>query len=592
MLNRLLPIVLILLLPCATTFGAEAFFPLRDIKPGMRGIGRTVFQGSRVEEFQVEILGVLQNSGPKQSIILARLSGGPLAETGVLQGMSGSPVYIDGKLVGAVALGFPFSKEPIAGIQPIEQMVSGTEGSDQAADAAPKSYAEVAAAERHGFGLPVSEASSTFSSPLRDIATPLALGGFTESTLATFSTGLRALGFDAQQGAGTGSPTTAGYTGTVQPGSMISVQLMTGDLNISADGTVTHVDGKKVYAFGHRFLTTGSTDLPFARAEVIALLPSTNTSFKISAPRELVGSMVSDRSTAVRGEIGRAAHMVPLEVTVDGATGQHSYKIQLVNDRLLTPFLTQMALFTILDSTERMAGAGSLQVDGKVEFEGNAPPLDLANAFAADTSVVLQATMNLAVPISYVLQTGFRALRPKRISFRIHSVEQKRELAIDQIWLSQHEARPGDVVTLNCVLSGEGGTQVQKSTQYRVPVGAPNGRLFFTVSDANILNFGDVAGLSPSSVRSPAQLIDILNNMRPNDKAYVRVWRQQPSFALPGADLTDPPPSIAMVLSKSSSSVGGAGLAVSSGAKIDELQIPAGGFVVSGSKTVQLDIKE
>jgi hypothetical protein len=590
----LIRVILILFLALAplSTFGADAFFPLQDVKPGMHGIGRTVFHGSQIEEFQVEVLGVLQNSGPRQSIILARLSGGPLAETGVLQGMSGSPVYIEGKLVGAVALGFPFSKEPIAGIQPIEQMINGTESLDQAGAPPFRSYAEVAAAERHGFGLPASEPNSAFSSPLRTIAAPLALGGFTEAALRTFSTGLRALGFDAQQGAGTGSPTSSTYTGTVQPGSMISVQLMTGDLNISADGTVTHVDGKKIYAFGHRFLTTGTTDLPFARAEVVALLPSTNTSFKISAPRELVGSLVSDRSTAVRGEIGRAAHMLPLEVTVDGAMGQHSYKIQIVNDRLLTPFLTQMALFTVLDSTERMAGAGSLRVDGKVEFEGNAPALDLANSFSADTNVVLQATMNLAVPLAYVLQTGFRDLRPKRISFKVHATEQKRELAIDQIWLSQREARPGETVTLNCVLSGENGIQVQKAAQYRVPVGSPTGRLFFTVSDANILNFGDLAGLTPSSVRSPGQLIDILNLMRPNDKAYVRIWRQQPSFSLPGADLTDPPPSVALVLSKSSSSVGGAGLAVSSGAKIGELQIPAGDYVITGSKTVQLDIKE
>jgi hypothetical protein len=558
----------------------------------MKGVGRTVFQGGRIEEFQVEILGVLQNSGPKQSIILARLSGGPLANTGVLQGMSGSPVYIQGKLIGAVALGFPFSKEPIAGIQPIEQMIGDAGSPSESALPGPKSYTEVAAAALHPFETAPLESNQISSAKLKPIATPLAFGGFTESALRIFSSGLRALGFDAQQGAGTGSPTTSTYSGTVQPGSMISVQLMTGDLNISADGTVTYVDGKKVYAFGHRFLTAGTTDLPFARAEVVALLPSVNTSFKISAPRELVGSMTTDRSTAVTGEIGRPARMVPLEVGVDGSTGQHNYKIQIVNDRLLTPFLTQMALFTILDSTERMAGAGSLRVDGRVEFEGNAPPLDLTNAFAADTNVVLQATVNLAVPISYVLQTGFRDLRPKRISFKIRSDEQKRELQVDQVWLSQREARPGDTVTLNCVLAGESGNQVQKSAQYRVPVGAPVGRLFFTVSDANILNFGDLAGLSPSSVRSPRQLIEILNGIRPNDNAYVRVWRQQPSFALPGADLTDPPPSVAMVLSKNSSSVGGAGLTASSGAKIGEIQIPAGGYVVSGSKTVQLDIKE
>ncbi len=572
--------------------GATTFFPLQDVKPGLRGIGRTVFQGNRVENFDVEILGVLQNAGPKQAIILAKLSGGPLAETGVLQGMSGSPVYIEGKLLGAIALGFPFSKEPIAGIQPIEQMIRDSTATTEVEPRKPKSYSELASAELQQLAAIQVSPASTYPSRLRAISTPLALGGFSESTLRAFSNGLRGLGFDPQEGAGTGAPTSTTYTGTVEPGSMISVQLMTGDLNVSADGTVTHIDGKRVYAFGHRFLTTGTTDLPFARSDVLALLPSMNTSFKISAPRELVGSMTNDRSTAVSGEIGRPAHLVPLEVTMTGATGLHRYNIRLVNDRLLTPFLTQMALFSIVDSTERMAGAGSLRVDGRVEFEGNVPPLDLSNAFASDSNVALSATVNLVVPLAYALQTGFSELRPKHISFTIRSDEKKDQLQIDQVWLSQREARPGETITINSVLAGENGFQVQKAVQYRIPVGAPVGRLYFTVSDANLLNFSQLAGLTPTSVRSPRQLIEILNDIRPSDKAYVRVWRQEPSFGLPGADLTDPPPSVAMVLSRNSSSVGGGGLVLSSGAEIAEIPVLADGFVVSGSKTVQLDIKE
>src|SRR5690348_10401985 len=174
-----------------------ALFPLKDLKPGMRATGKTVFSGERIEDFQVEVLGVLENFGPKQSLILARLSGGPLEHTGVMQGMSGSPVYFDGKLAGAVAMAFPFSKDPIAGIRPIEEMVRAT-GPANTADASP-----AVASNRSLF------ASRDLTSPFRrpeaprpgdaqmvDIATPLSFGGFTRGTLDAFAQQLRPLGLE------------------------------------------------------------------------------------------------------------------------------------------------------------------------------------------------------------------------------------------------------------------------------------------------------------------------------------------------------------------------------------------------------------
>jgi hypothetical protein len=591
-LKRFLPLLCTLFLGLPS-FAATPFFPLKDVKPGLKGVGKTVFQGGRVVEFQVDLLGIIENTSPKQSIVLARLSGGPLAETGVIQGMSGSPVYIDGKLLGAVALGFPFSKEPIAGIQPIEQMIQNTPPRAPAQSVFRMNYRQFASEMRAQFQPALAASLAPASQPeLRDISTPLAFSGFTEATVRAFGSKLRALGFEPQIGIGGGAPTTKQYAGTVQPGDMISVQLMNGDLNVGADGTVTYVDGKKIYAFGHRFLDAGVTDLPFARAEVLALLPSLNASFKISAPRELVGSITSDVSTAVAGEIGRSAHLVPVHVLVKGATGPHDYHINVASDRLLTPVLTQMALFSAIDATERSTGAGSLRVDGHIEFEGNEPSLDVSNVFTADSAVALQAAISLVTPLSFAMQSGFHDLQPKRISFIIEPSEQKRQLQIDEVWLSQREAHPGDTIDITCALSGEHGQQFQKAVRYRIPIGAPLGRLFFTVSDGNLLNFSELAGLTPQSARSGGQLVGILNGIRPNDRAYVRIWRQEPSFQLPGADLTDPPPSAALVLSKSSSSVGGGNTLVARGAQVAEMSISAGNYVISGSKTVQLEIKE
>jgi hypothetical protein len=582
---------------CALAFlvsasAATPFFPLRDVKPGMKGVGKTVFQGSRVEEFQVEILGVLENSSPKQSIILARLSGGPLADTGVMQGMSGSPVYIDGKLLGAVALGFPFSKEPITGIQPIEQMIGNT--APPPLSTANFNYEQVARNWSKQFRADPSLAAAANSRPeLRSISTPLGFGGFTESAVNFFSTALRNLGFEPQSGVGSGAPTTQQYVGHVQPGSMISVELMSGDWNVTADGTVTYIDGNKVYAFGHRFLATGTTDMPFARADVVTLLPNLNSSFKISTARELVGSLTSDTSTGVAGEIGRAARMIPMHVEVRDRLRTHEYNLNMINDRLFTPLLTQMALFSAIDATERTAGAGTIHVKGQVDFDGNVPPLRFNDVFAADSNAALQGTFNLAVPLAFSLQAGFKDLQVKKLSFAFDAVEEKRQLDIQDVWLSSTEAKPGDTVQVNCLLGGENGLQVTKTATYKIPIGAPAGRLFFTVSDASMLNFSELSGLSSSSASSPRELVQILNEIRPNDKIYVRIWRQEPSFALPGADLTDPPPSAALVLSRSSSALSaGSSLLLSRGSQVAEAPIPMGDYAVTGSKTVQVEVKE
>lgn len=244
------PALLFFLLLLQNTFAQDlSIFPLNKIRAGQRGIGKTVFSGSQVEEFQVEILGILRDSGPKQSIILARLSGGPLAQTGVMQGMSGSPVYIEGRLAGAIALAFPFSKEPIAGVRPIEEMLAaGGPAVRQSARVAPPNS----------------------QSALANISTPLAFHGFTENAVEHFLPELRKLGLEPRQGISSGASLSPemGDPSQLRPGEMISVQLLSGDMNIGADGTLTAIQGNRVYAFGHQFLASGTTELQIGRAHV------------------------------------------------------------------------------------------------------------------------------------------------------------------------------------------------------------------------------------------------------------------------------------------------------------------------------------
>lgn len=576
----------------AVVFAQTAIFPLKDIRPGMRGVGKTVFSGNRVEDFQVEILGVLENVGPKQSVILARLSGGPLANTGVMQGMSGSPVYIQGKLAGAVALTFQFSKEPIAGIRPIEEMLQVGDTPQRAVRAAapllnPDNRQIVARAEQ-----PIGD------SKLIEIATPIAFAGFTRATVDGFTPLLRELGLEPVQGvSGGGNPANAmGKPGNLLPGSMITVALLSGDMTVGADGTVTYIDGQRMLAFGHRFLAVGTTELPFARADVLALLPNLSSSFKISSAREWMGTITQDRSTAIAGQLGKRASLVPLTISIrdhsrgNPAAAPLNYQMQMVNDPILSPLLLQMAVFSAIDSTQRTLGASSFDLQGRIEFQDGSAPIRISNIYTGDSNIPVQASLGAALPLSYVLQSGFDTLRMKNLAFTVDSYDQRRQMQIDQVWTSTREVHPGEEIEVTTLLTGENGTEATRKAKYRVPLGAPVGPLCFTVSDGNSLNFADFQQLLSAAPRSPAQVVSLVNRLRDNRRIYVRVWRPEPGYQVVGQDFPDPPPSIAQVLGRAQP--GGVNPFAARGSRVTELEIPGGEVAISGSKTVQVEVKE
>ena len=548
-----------------------SLFPLKDIRAGQRGIGRTVFAGTRVEEFQVEVLGVLENLGPRESIILARLSGGPLANTGVMQGMSGSPVYIDGKLVGAIALSFPQSKEPIAGIRPIDDML--TVNPDP-----PRQLALRAPLPRRPF--------VAGGSRLEEIATPVSFTGFSAATLDHFAPQLRQMGLDPRQGiSGGGTPgDRLGDPRQLQPGSMISVQLLSGDMSVGADGTVTAIDGNRLYAFGHRFFAAGTTDMPFARSEVLALLPNVTSSFKISSAREWMGTITSDRDSAVSGITGRAAATIPIEVRV----GRNAYRMRMIQDGIMTPLLTQMAIFSSIDSTQRALGAQSYSVKGQLEFDAGTVRID--DVYSGDIAVAAFASAGVASSLSFALQSGFDALKLKGVSLDIGVLERRTQRQIVDL-LAPRVARPGQEIEIAVAMSGENGSETSQRVKYRIPVGAPLGPLFFTVSDATQTNLTEFQQAVGTPQKSPQQVLALLNELRSNTRAYLRVWRNEQSYTVEGRDLPDPPASLAMMLNRAQAGL--SNTTTSRGAKLAEFEIsPGTGFVVTGSKTVQVEVKE
>lgn len=570
--------------------GAD-FFPLAAVRPGLKGSGKTVFSGTRIEEFQVEILGVLENVGPKQSLVLARLSGGPLDNAGVLQGMSGSPVYIEGKLLGAVAMAFPFAKEPVAAIRPIEELLRAS-GPD-------KPSRRLVAALRDGNLAKVFEGPQEVPAGggrLVEIATPVHFGGFTPATIEHFAPQLRALGLEPRQGlAGGGSPTgEMGDPSLLQPGAMITVQLLAGDMSLGADGTVTHIEGDRLYAFGHRFLSLGATELPFARAEVLTVLPNLASSFKISAAREWMGTITEDRSTAVAGVLGRRASMVPVSIEVrrraaSGISAESRYRMEMVRDRFLAPFLLQMALYSAIDATERMFGSATIGVAGEIRFHNGTEPLRLKNMYAGEFSLPQQVSLATVVPLAYALQTA-ETLELKDVRLELDAYDQKKQMQIDQVWVRPRQVRPGDEVEVTVSLVSGSGLEVTRKASYLVPVGMPEGPLYFTVADGATTNLSEYRQLLGGAPRSATQLLQFLNSLRANTKAYVRVWRPQPSYQAGGEEFPSPPPSLAQILARGQTALGPAG--AGAGSKVAELEISAGDVVISGSKTVQVEVKE
>ena len=578
----------LVLIAISNSFAQMPIFPLREVRAGQHGVGRTVIAGHKIEEFQVEILGVLEDLGPKQSIILGRLSGAGLENAGVMEGMSGSPVYIDGRLAGAVALAFPFSKDPIAGIRPIEDMLRTAAAQPKQAAArpslfAPELTANVQPAATVGLG----------SARMAAISTPVSFSGFSERTLDYFAPQLKRLGLEPRQGvSGGGHPAPGiGKASELRPGEMITVQLMSGDMSVGADGTVTAIDGNRVYAFGHQFLSVGDTESPFARADVIPILPNYQASFKISSARQWMGAILQDRSTAIAGEIGRQAETAPVAIDVTGASGVVShYRMRMAIDPILSPLLLQMAVFSTIDATERTFGASTFTIEGQVDFQGGPTPLRMDNTFSGDFAVPQQASLTIASPFAYALDAGFNALKVRDVRLAIRASERRRVLQVDQISASRRTVRPGEPLDIAVTMEGDNGEEVLKTVHYDVPVGTPLGALQFTVSDAfttNLLNYTETIGMAP---KSPTQVLAFLNDLRPNTKAYVRVWTTDPAYQVQGTELPDAPPSLALILARSQGAPGVLSLLRGSG--LAEMEIDGGENVITGSKTVQVEVKE
>jgi len=547
------------------------FFPLSDIRPGLKGVGRTVFQGNKVQEFQVEFLGVLKNLlAPKHDVVLVRLSGGPLAETGVIAGMSGSPVYIDGKLVGAVALAFPFAKEAIAGVTPIQEMLDVVPGRPEVTTAehavrAPANLPfKIAGTTLHPDGsarlIPdeTPEAINVESlmkrlppasdnGGLTDLLLPLRFGGFSAEAMRSYSPLFNRMGFQPMQGAGSSSSPEAQPADPKgpEPGTMVSLSLVRGDLNLNVDCTVTYRKENDIYACGHRFLMIGPTKIPFSESHVLASVPSVASSFKIDVPGPEVGTVRQDRFGAVYGVLGEKAPMIPVHIHLDSSLNTKTdYNFDIVEQSFLSPLLLNLGVVSTLGGTERGLGPSTLDLQGSIYLEGG-ETVRVEDVASGEINTAAQAGSSISSPLNYLLDGNFPGLRIQRIELNIVSQDEKRAAVLEQVWSTKSQVSPGDHIEVTGLLrTSSGGTVVEK-----IPVDIPESisdkRLSLVVGSGASLN-AIQNRLTPigTTPRDLQQLVRALNRMRRNNRLYALLMTPQRSLTLQGEEYPSPPPSL------------------------------------------------
>ena len=608
-MNRFAPIFSALLIAAAASLAVAQkpqLFPLEDLRPGMKGTARTVFSGSQPEEFGVEILGVLPGfPGPRQSAIIARLSGPNVQKTGVFAGMSGSPVYIDGKIVGAIAFSFPFSKEPIAGITPIKQMIDlFNKGSENLKPKEPRvvSFAQLAGTDWKP-NLPKPAVSSvsllapvSAGSPLMPllgqqmapIATPLVFSGISQESLAAFAPQLVANGLLPVSGAGGSAPITPlaeVNANTLLPGSSISVQLVRGDYSLAAAGTVTLRDEDRIYAFGHPFLSLGASDMPMAESSVVTVIPNVNNSFKLAVPGPMVGSISQDRASGIFGLLRQSPRMIPVKVNLHTSRDRiETYSYEIANDSFLTPLLLNITLFNTITSSERTLGDSTIAVRGEIKVKGQ-DTIQIDRRFSANNNSAIMAAGSIAGPVSSLLASGFDDVHLDGITLDISSTETKYAATLERVTLDRTEVRRGEKVEVQAYVRTESGKQFVQRIPVQIPEDAALGQLLVFVGDGGVLQEGSAAkSFVPQDL---SQLVKAINTVKKSDRLYVKLFRITNGAVIGTSELPSLPPSVVATLNSDRTSGGYTPTVLS---PVYEMELPPAEFVISGQQLIAIDV--
>ncbi|HUK52464.1 MAG TPA: hypothetical protein VL099_04140 [Candidatus Binatia bacterium] len=574
--------------------------PLDQVRPGMHGVVYTIIEGDTIEKLDLEVIGILPNlMGPKQDIILVRLVGPRAEQVGVAAGMSGSPVYIDGKLVGGLSLKFGiFTKEALGGVTPIAQMLEAEAGDGAAATpqqragidspGTPVDFTVAGAPPQYALaGSAAQQAGVPSGAYLTPIETPLAFSGFLKEAIDRFAPQLAAFGMTAVQG---GTTAAEPDDADLKPGQMVGMVLASGDLSINAGCSVTAVVDGRVLICGHPVLNFGKLALPMARGRVLTTMASSFNSTKIMNAGGIIGTINYDRISAVTGTLGAAPRLVPVSLDVVTPARTKSLHFQVAENARLTPLLVAIATFNGLVANPVYSEGTTFHLTGQMDVQGHSPVV-LDNMFAPNDFGApdgLFVALTVQSLFQRVFTNPYELPNVTDVRLRVESVPERRQGYIENAWCDHAEAAPGEQVLVKVLVRPYRGTPFLQEIPITIPLAA-RGTLRLTVSDADTLNrmsnglasspFARLAGLE--------QLIHVLNRERRNNRLYVALLQPAPTLLVEDKELPNAPLTEIEVL-EPRRTVGGSTLLRESLA--GEWSVPMN-QVISGQQSLQIKVK-
>src|SRR5713101_1305585 len=563
---------------------------LDQIHAGMHGVAYTVFQGTKPESMDVEVLGVLRNvNGPKGDIILVRLGGAKVEYTGVVAGMSGSPVYFSGKLAGAVAFRIgEFSKEPIAGVTPISEMleISAIDTTPANVPVQAKSVPSIAA-KTSGPGV-ASLPNQGFANYLKPIDTPLVFSGFSEDSIQLFAPQFADQGIVPVMGVG--STSDVKQPDPLEPGSAVSAVLVRGDMDIAATCTVTYIDTEHLLACGHPLLQFGMVHLPMTKAQVLATVPSPLNAFKIVNATETVGSFVQDRHTGILGEFGKNAEMIPVTLTIHGGTADKIFHYEVLNNARLSPIAMSTTVYNALHGVNEYGEETTYSVKGDIRVDGF-PDVKLQDMFSAAEGTqpaAMLAAGSIGERFARIYDNPYTTPAIQGLQLDFEVTKERRWARLESARTDVSEARPGDQVTVEVLLRPYRGDAVIEHIPIRIPTSASKGPLHVLVSDGEMLDRLRRGGPGGTPKLDLASTIAVLNQQHVNNRVYVSVLDEDPEAMVADKVMPALPLSVMNVMDGLH---GTQEMVVRGESSVSETTTPALDFVVSGAQLLTITIE-
>ncbi len=568
----------------------SGIIPVSQITTGMHGVAYTVFSGTKPEPMDVEVLGVLKNAnGPKGDVILVRLEGKKVEYTGVVAGMSGSPVYFDGKLAGAVAFRIgEFSKEPIAGVTPIQEMleINALDGSP-APPPIPLRDGVNEPAKTSGPG-PGPSAVSGVSNYLKPIETPLVMNGFSEDTLKMFAPQFASAGITPVMGVG--SVTDKAQPEPLEPGSAVSAVLVRGDMDMTATCTVTYMDAHHLLACGHPIMQAGRIDVPMTKAEVLATLPSPMNAFKIVNATEPIGSFVQDRHTGIMGEFGKNPDMIPVTLNVHGGPTVKQFHYEVLNNARLSPVAMAATVFNALHGMNEYGDTITYTVNGRIDVSGY-PQVKISDMFAAADSgqpAAMLAALSLGDRFTRIYDNPYTQPDVKGVELNIDISRQRQWARLETARTDVSEARPGDDLMIEAVLRPYRGEAVVEQIPVHIPTSTGQGPLHIVISDGDTLDRGRLKRQIAGRKLDLSATIAILNKQHSSNRVYVSLLEADPEAMVADKVMPSLPLSVMNVMQGMR---GTQEMVVSNESSVAESATAPLDYVVSGAQVITINVK-